>query len=92
MSELFISHTNLGPIKSGIEFRQRLPVARFGRQDEIARIVLFLASELSSHMNGAFVAVDGGFLLAWQDLIIKLRIMTKTNQSIDHIHMGFWVR
>ena len=43
-------------------FQARLPMRRFGAPDEVARAVLFLASELASYVNGAILAVDGGFL------------------------------
>ena len=37
------------------------PMARMGRPDEIAAVVLFLASPASSLMTGAIVAADGGY-------------------------------
>ena len=55
---------NLALVKSGIDFKTRLPVGRMGQADEIARMALVLASELSSYMHGAIVPVDGGFLSA----------------------------
>ena len=54
----------LGLIKSGIEFKQRLPLGRFGQPDEVARMALVLASDLSSYVHGALIPVDGGFLSA----------------------------
>jgi NAD(P)-dependent dehydrogenase (short-subunit alcohol dehydrogenase family) len=54
----------VGLIKSGVEFRMRLPIGRFGNPDEIARMVLVLASSLSSYVHGTLIAVDGGFLSA----------------------------
>lgn len=41
-------------------FYRRLPVARMGSVDEVARAVLFLASDESSYTTGAELAVDGG--------------------------------
>jgi NAD(P)-dependent dehydrogenase (short-subunit alcohol dehydrogenase family) len=37
------------------------PMARLGRVDEIASVVLFLASEAASLMTGSIVVVDGGY-------------------------------
>jgi NAD(P)-dependent dehydrogenase (short-subunit alcohol dehydrogenase family) len=53
-----------GLIKDGINFKARLPLNRLGLPDEVARISLVLASEMSSYMTGAVVPVDGGFLSA----------------------------
>jgi NAD(P)-dependent dehydrogenase (short-subunit alcohol dehydrogenase family) len=38
----------------------RVPLKRFGHSDELAKVALFLASDDSSFMLGAEVAVDGG--------------------------------
>ncbi len=53
---------DFGLIKTGIEFKQRLPIGRLGQPDEVACIVLVLASDLSSYVHGAAIPVDGGFL------------------------------
>lgn len=60
--DIFPMH--LGRLKTGYDFKQRLPIGRFGQPDEVARIVLVLASELASYVHGAVIPVDGGFLSA----------------------------
>lgn len=42
---------------------QRVPLARLGEPDDIAKVVLFLASNAADFMTGAVVVVDGGFLV-----------------------------
>jgi NAD(P)-dependent dehydrogenase (short-subunit alcohol dehydrogenase family) len=44
-------------------YRARNPVGRECEPDEIARVALFLASPLSSYVNGETILTDGGHLL-----------------------------
>ncbi len=53
-----------GLIRAGVAFKQRLPLGRLGQPDEVARMVLVLASDLASYVHGAAIPVDGGFLVA----------------------------
>ena len=55
---------NFGLIKTGINFKNRLPLGKFGKPDEVALIALVLASDLSSYVHGSLIPVDGGFLSA----------------------------
>jgi NAD(P)-dependent dehydrogenase (short-subunit alcohol dehydrogenase family) len=38
-----------------------IPLGRLGTPDDIAKVVVFLASEDSSYIAGAEISVDGGF-------------------------------
>ena len=46
--------------KAGIA---RVPVGRYGTPDEIADLVLFLASPNASYIVGETVVADGGYVL-----------------------------
>ena len=45
------------------EFLKRVPLGRTGEPDDIAKVVLFLASGASDYMTGEIMVVDGGHLL-----------------------------
>ena len=59
-----ILRLKLGLVKTGIEFKQRLPIGRLGQPDEVARMVLVLVSDLAGYVHGATIPIDGGFLAA----------------------------
>ncbi len=44
-------------------FLAKIPMKRMGEPDDIGKVVLFLASDLSSYMTGSQIVVDGGVLL-----------------------------
>lgn len=46
------------------QFAAKVPMKRFAVSDEIATVVLFLASDASQYMTGSMIVVDGGYLLA----------------------------
>jgi len=46
------------------DFMSKVPMGRMGEADEIGKVVLFLASDMSSYMTGAQIVVDGGRLLS----------------------------
>jgi NAD(P)-dependent dehydrogenase (short-subunit alcohol dehydrogenase family) len=43
------------------DFAKQIPLGRVGRPDELAAAAVFLASEMSSFVNGTELIVDGGF-------------------------------
>ncbi len=45
-------------------FVARTPIGRMGEPDDIAKVALFLASDLSGYMTGTTIVVDGGYLLS----------------------------
>jgi len=54
-----------GPVATGMtkpteEMLRQIPIHRIGKPEEIAKVVLFLASDESSFMVGSTVVVDGG--------------------------------
>ena len=58
----FATETNLDMVNSeaGQTLAGRNPTGRWGRPEEIAGLAVFLASDLSSYINGQVIAVDGG--------------------------------
>ncbi|MFH1713607.1 MAG: SDR family oxidoreductase, partial [Patescibacteria group bacterium] len=40
----------------------RVPLGRLGKPEEIADLVVFLASDKSSYITGSIVVIDGGWL------------------------------
>lgn len=45
-------------------WRQMAPLGRFGRTEEVAKLVLFFASDDASYITGQDIAIDGGFTMA----------------------------
>lgn len=47
------------------EAQNKIPLGRYGRTEEFAKVVCFLASEASSYMTGSVVSVDGGMIRSY---------------------------
>ena len=62
LMKLAIQKVRLDLIKTGYDFQSRLALSRWGKPDEVARVALFLSSDLASYVQGAVIPVDGGFL------------------------------
>lgn len=45
-------------------FMAKIPMHRMGEPDEIGKVALFLASDMSSYITGSQIVVDGGALLS----------------------------
>lgn len=45
-------------------FMNKIPMHRMGEPDDIGKVALFLASDMSSYMTGSQIMVDGGVLLS----------------------------
>ncbi len=46
------------------KFMDKIPMKRMGEPDDIGKVALFLASNLSDYMTGSQIVVDGGVLLS----------------------------
>jgi 3-oxoacyl-[acyl-carrier protein] reductase len=51
-------------IKDVEDLRDKIPLGRYGKPQEIADVVAFLCSDHASFMTGAVVDVNGGFVIA----------------------------
>jgi NAD(P)-dependent dehydrogenase (short-subunit alcohol dehydrogenase family) len=57
-----IKSFKLDLLRTGYNYKNRLSLGRLGKPDEVAKVVLFLCSDLASYVQGAMIPVDGGFL------------------------------
>ncbi len=48
------------PVKVQQEYLSAIPAGRFGKPEEVAQLVAFLASDAAAYINGQTIAIDGG--------------------------------
>jgi len=53
----------LDPAQVSKKYRDRYPLGGSGEPDDVAKVVLFLASGAADYMTGSVLLVDGGYLL-----------------------------
>ncbi|MBI2059911.1 MAG: 3-oxoacyl-[acyl-carrier-protein] reductase [Nitrospirae bacterium] len=51
------------PEKAKENMKQQIPLGRFGRPEEVAEIVCFLASDKASYITGQVVSINGGLYM-----------------------------
>lgn len=44
-------------------YRSHIPLGRFGSPDDVAKVVIFLASDLAEYITGQVINVDGGMVM-----------------------------
>jgi 3-oxoacyl-[acyl-carrier protein] reductase len=45
------------------EYLNKIPLGRFGKAEEVAKLVLFLVSKDASYITGQVINIDGGLVM-----------------------------
>ena len=56
-------HMKLSPEQINAGYLQRVPLGRMGEPDDVAKVILFLASGAADYITGEVIVIDGGHLL-----------------------------
>lgn len=64
LQERHPSTSNIDSSELQAAFLKKIPMNRMGEPDDIGKVALFLASDMSSYMTGSQIVVDGGVLLS----------------------------
>jgi len=56
-------HKRFGPPQRWKEIAEQTPLGRNGTAEDIAKVVLFLASEAAGFITGEYIAVNGGLYM-----------------------------
>jgi NAD(P)-dependent dehydrogenase (short-subunit alcohol dehydrogenase family) len=62
-------------------FERQYPLGRLGRPEDVANIVVFLASELAGFVTGVTIPVDGGFTMHTATYLEELELVTPLRQD-----------
>lgn len=57
-----VRRKGISPTQALAEIEGNIPLGRIGTTEELARVIVFLGSELSSYVSGAMIPVDGAIL------------------------------
>jgi NAD(P)-dependent dehydrogenase (short-subunit alcohol dehydrogenase family) len=60
MRSLELQAEHLTPAEAQGAYTSKVPMGRYGRPDEVGRLVVLLLSEAGSFVTGAALCVDGG--------------------------------
>jgi len=64
LAEVIARQTATTPANILLNWAERIPMKRLARPEEIANLVVFLASNCASYITGTVIQVDGGFIQA----------------------------
>lgn len=63
-----------------------IPMKRMGTPEEVANVIVFLASDWASYVSGALWAVDGGYLVGWGETEeVPARLRRKPKGTLEAV-------